>query len=53
MRVWTWGEWSELVERSHFRLRAAYDGGAPDRPRIELGLALEDRQLTWLELVRT
>jgi SAM-dependent methyltransferase len=53
MRVWTWGEWSELVERSHFRLRAAYDGGAPDRPRIELGPALEDRQLTWLELVRT
>jgi SAM-dependent methyltransferase len=52
MRVWSWGEWSDLVEPSPFQLRAAYDGAAPDRPRIELGPTLEDRQLTWLELVR-
>jgi SAM-dependent methyltransferase len=52
MRVWSWGEWSDLIRRSPLHLISAYDGGAPGRAPLELGPMLEERALTWLELVR-
>jgi SAM-dependent methyltransferase len=52
MRVWSFDDWSELIDGSSFLLAAVYDGGSPHRPRLRAGPELEERPLTWFELVR-
>jgi len=49
---WNWDRWSALISASPFRQAGAYDGYSPGREPVEMGANLEDRPLTWHELVR-
>ena len=50
MYRWTWPTWRELVERSPFDQVAAWDGMRKTRPAIDVGPALDGRELIWHEL---
>jgi SAM-dependent methyltransferase len=50
--VWNWDRWSGLVSASPFRQAGAWDGNSTGREPVEMGVFLEDRPLTWHELIR-
>lgn len=50
LRKWNWEQWSAFIERSPFRLVAAYDGEA-DRRSLPMDEGVQDANLTWHELV--
>ncbi len=50
MRVWSWSDWTALIDGSAFRQVAAYDGS---RRPIRSGPQIEGQALTWHELQRT
>jgi SAM-dependent methyltransferase len=51
-RLWDWKSWSELIGDSPFTQVAAYDGRTDGWPEVTLDDSIEDRLLTWHELVK-
>lgn len=52
VRLWDWASWSALIETSPFTQVAAFDGRTGGRPELALSDAIEDKPLTWHELVK-
>jgi len=52
VRLWDWASWSALIEASAFTQVTAWDGRTDGWPELELSDTLEDKLLTWHELVK-
>ena len=53
IRLWDWSSWSALIAASPFSQAAAFDGRTDGWPELALGEQIEDKLLTWHELVKT